>query len=1109
MHNNRMNEMISKNKHKVAQWKWETNLDDREKSHRLQNLLSNLSQSSLKEELNRGLNSFCPMDHIWRIQKLELDLGKLEYGDLERELPQRFRESLNEALQELVFHHKSPHKNIVEIVTPLQSNIEALHCFLRLGTVPWWFARNNMSLKQLLETLLREQPEELASLLRKTGKSDKVRKRVVWQFGGPLVKEIIKILEPRYCKTILEFADQLVVAREEEGWDGKELEQYRWLWILKHLLVDRGTLFNTVMFVKQTIRQMAHYYQMDYELLLCVLIGTAQETRSKNLLAPVFVNALREIGREEKKETTQPNTSRLTSGPLVELEHFLLTGESPRNEILPKKLLENLLLEQPEELVLLLREIGKREEVRKRMVWQCGEYLVRKIVNILEPSHCKTILAFADHLVKVRVDEGWDGKQLEQYRWLWILKHLFVDRGTLFNTVMYMEQTIRQMAHYYQMDYENLLGVIIGAAQEAGRKCQLIPFFFSALLEIDRTREKELPSVEGTSSQEYLWEILERLLQKGQSHEIISGEQVQIGELFLELARRFPRQMTDFLIMLGRKPKIIRHMVNHFAEMELECVVRLTVSKNHPWVLTQISQIMEGLARYKKGTPHKKQKAMVWEVMLTCLYRDRGSYFNRREFTKNVLAVICKKENIQYRTFLYILLCADYPAGGILTCYAELLSIFQDLFQEEEKRAPFNAELTDSLHNYGPSSRDRKVITLALRKEPQINMKLAPKYIVKKGGKKVIVPQQPTQLSTLCAYWLRKGKPPSSYVNQGKTGLKTVMQELLANQLQLFPRLLQDIQNDSSAMVRLFNALDFATLVRTLSSAHPGLGVSCSDLIALHRLGYKLGIRGIHSSEFSRMLLELVLMCWRTSNWERLATGRIWQEMTWLMVRYHRVSFEAMQDSFQEWKHLLPPEVQLHQKPQPYQAHKNLPDSGQKERDFTEPLIEDATTVSNAGLVILQQYFPLYLERLHLIKREDKSFISDEARRKAAHYLQFLATGQRETEESHLALNKVICGLPLTEPLEPGVDMTPVEVELGEGLIKAMYNLWSAVGTTSLQGFRGNWLVRQGTLRENENQWDLTVEKKAYDLLLNQAPFTFSIIKLSWMEKPIHVKWSY
>jgi hypothetical protein len=32
------------------------------------------------------------------------------------------------------------------------------------------------------------------------------------------------------------------------------------------------------------------------------------------------------------------------------------------------------------------------------------------------------------------------------------------------------------------------------------------------------------------------------------------------------------------------------------------------------------------------------------------------------------------------------------------------------------------------------------------------------------------------------------------------------------------------------------------------------------------------------------------------------------------------------------------------------------------------------------------------------------------------------------------------------------------------------------------------WLVRDGILQEFEAHWELTVDKRAYDILINQAP---------------------
>jgi hypothetical protein len=68
---------------------------------------------------------------------------------------------------------------------------------------------------------------------------------------------------------------------------------------------------------------------------------------------------------------------------------------------------------------------------------------------------------------------------------------------------------------------------------------------------------------------------------------------------------------------------------------------------------------------------------------------------------------------------------------------------------------------------------------------------------------------------------------------------------------------------------------------------------------------------------------------------------------------------------------------------------------------------------------------------------------------------------------------------------------------------------WPAIGASSIDGFRGNWFVRDGILVEKEDRWDLLIEKRPYDLLLGQSPFSFSVISFKWMNKPIFVNWPY
>lgn len=163
--------------------------------------------------------------------------------------------------------------------------------------------------------------------------------------------------------------------------------------------------------------------------------------------------------------------------------------------------------------------------------------------------------------------------------------------------------------------------------------------------------------------------------------------------------------------------------------------------------------------------------------------------------------------------------------------------------------------------------------------------------------------------------------------------------------------------------------------------------------------------------------------------------------------------------------------------------------------------------VRNAGLVLLNSYFALLFERLWLI--QDGNYIDEDSQSDATQYLQYLATGNSVAEETFLSLNKILCGLPISSPLKTSITITQENSELIEGLIKAAIGHWQVIGDSSVEGFRGNWLVRDGLLTEYQDHWELMVEKRAYDLLINQAPFSFSIIMFPWMEKPIHVDWPY
>ncbi|OMQ13053.1 contractile injection system tape measure protein [[Flexibacter] sp. ATCC 35103] len=167
--------------------------------------------------------------------------------------------------------------------------------------------------------------------------------------------------------------------------------------------------------------------------------------------------------------------------------------------------------------------------------------------------------------------------------------------------------------------------------------------------------------------------------------------------------------------------------------------------------------------------------------------------------------------------------------------------------------------------------------------------------------------------------------------------------------------------------------------------------------------------------------------------------------------------------------------------------------------------ISSKNKINNAGIVVLNSYITLLFERLQLT--QNNKFTCLENQKNAVQYLQYIATGSTETQEENLLLNKVLCGLSLTDSVPEKIEPSDENKSLTEGLISAMISHWEAIGKSSINDFRGSWLIRDGLLSELDDKWELVVERRAYDMLISRSPFSFSVIKYPWMNKPLYVKW--
>jgi hypothetical protein len=161
--------------------------------------------------------------------------------------------------------------------------------------------------------------------------------------------------------------------------------------------------------------------------------------------------------------------------------------------------------------------------------------------------------------------------------------------------------------------------------------------------------------------------------------------------------------------------------------------------------------------------------------------------------------------------------------------------------------------------------------------------------------------------------------------------------------------------------------------------------------------------------------------------------------------------------------------------------------------------------VDHAGLVLLHPFIPMLFRRLGIV--EDVA-LPEERRPRAAALLHYLAAGHADVHEFELAMEKVLLGLRLADPLPVAEGrLEPGDAEEADGLLAAAISHWAALKNTSPDGFRASFLLRPGLLRSLDDGWRLQVEHRPFDVLIGQLPWALSVVKFPWMPNPLHVEW--
>ncbi|MBS1630592.1 MAG: hypothetical protein JST27_11090 [Bacteroidetes bacterium] len=170
------------------------------------------------------------------------------------------------------------------------------------------------------------------------------------------------------------------------------------------------------------------------------------------------------------------------------------------------------------------------------------------------------------------------------------------------------------------------------------------------------------------------------------------------------------------------------------------------------------------------------------------------------------------------------------------------------------------------------------------------------------------------------------------------------------------------------------------------------------------------------------------------------------------------------------------------------------------------PLTDARILIANAGLVLPAPFLPTFFFNLGLAK--DNQLIEPSRAARLLHFLYLGAAEEEPSFEHGFVLEKILCGIPLSQSIQSKIEWTERELQESEALLHSVIVNWSALKNTSPDGLRFNFLQREGKLHFTGNEWRLCVQRQAHDILLDRLPWSIGIIKLPWMKAWISVDWA-
>jgi Contractile injection system tape measure protein len=562
---------------------------DQREAWPLQTRVSYLFQEKLKKIIEEECKRVDSPDLHYAVNLLDLDLGDIAEDELEQLLPQKLVEALRKSLAGELENIRNRSGTNGHVYRRTESTLRLLHHFLITGELPWNTDAARGTASDWLDELIKSEPSELIRLLRRTAKHETIT-RLVQQFSDAQLAQLITVLEPSEARFILRYAANLQTVQQQQlsvNDSSAAFREVRWRVIFNYLLVERGSLFNRRMFVKSTIAQLAAHYNISYsELIRRLAIAARAATQQSGVFA-----SLPKLLLELEFENEAQQHAHTTAAPdkpdaLALLSNYLITGALPAASMLTAAEFMQLIAQLPETereaLAELLRKTGIHEDAVERYLFVTRDPVRRKTVAALEPADAESMLNLMDAVTALQ-----QRKQVvpdpvndfKQQQWFFLFRFLLTERGSVFNTKMYVRSMLRQMAAHLNTNYIALVNLFGTAAAALKKELPVL----QPLLELLSEQLSETPSEQHSTKTEsveltaaatdtgeaftpnYISQLLLYILRNGRlpwwAVKSAQHSASEAGLLIKTLYRESPETLTEVLAIASRSETAFNRLV--------------------------------------------------------------------------------------------------------------------------------------------------------------------------------------------------------------------------------------------------------------------------------------------------------------------------------------------------------------------------------------------------------------------------------------------------------------------------------------------------------------------------------------------------------------------